>query len=411
MKNFLQLLLIIGILLLNVPIALASGYFVYHYDAEAQGKAGAFVAEADNPSAVYYNPAGISQLDGTQIRLGSQFIMLDTDYKNLQGVKENMDKEWSVAPDLYITTDFGSEKFTGGIGIYAPFGLATSWSGNGLFKYIATDTSFSMVNVNPTIAYQVLPELSIALGADYYNAYSYLSKLKQNFVIGDADVKLDVDGDGWGFNLGCMWKPHEKHSFGLTYRSRVDIELDGDFKYKNIPAGLGYPSSIVYTVTQDMRLPSIVSAGYAFKPTEKLKLELDAYWVEWSTIDEARINDKDTDALIAVTDADWKDTWVIALGGEYYINSKWTVRGGYCYQQNAIPEKTFNPAVPDSDIHVIALGLGYQYKKIVIDIAYAAGFFSKRDINNTVGASVGSNVNGKYDTLAHVIGASVGYKF
>lgn len=409
MKRILLLVLVFSFVW--VPYLLASGFFLYYQDVKAQGQAGAFTAQADNPSAVYYNPAGMSQLDGTQVSLGSRFIRLETEYKNLLGIDEDLEAEWAVVPSGFITSDLNTEKWTFGLGVYAPFGLSTSWSGTGLLRYVATDSSFKMVDINPSIAYQILPELSIGGGINYYNVYSYILEYKQNFILSDADVGLDMDGDGWGFNLGLLWKPHPKHSFGLAYRSRVDIELSGNLKIENIPVGLGYPSILRYNTKQDITIPSIVSGGYAFRPVDKLKLEFDINWVEWSTFDKADLKDEDTGVLISTTDLDWGDTWIFALGGEYLLTEKLALRAGYCFVENAVPEKAFTPAVPDSDMHAITLGLGYTLDRVTIDLAYGIGFYEERDIDNNIGANVGTTVSGKYDSLIHIIGVSVGFRF
>jgi len=414
MKKFIFLFFaafVLGIILIASPQIFASGFFLYHQDAKAHGQGGAFTAQADNPSAVYYNPAGISQLDGTQISLGTEIIRLESQYKNLSGVEEDMHAKWQAVPSTFITTDMGTKKWTAGLGVYAPFGLSTSWNKTGFLRYIATNSDFNMVDVNPVVAYQFTPEFSAAVGADYYNLYSVQSELRKNFVIGDANAKIDMDGDAWGFNAGCLWKPTPRQSIGLSYRSSVNVKLKGDFTINNIPAGLGYPSSFSYKTSMDMRLPSVVNAGYAFKPIEKLKLEFDTYWVEWSTRDRETLKDRSTGLPLAVNYLDWNDTWIVALGGEYMLKPNLALRAGYSYQENAVPEKTFNPDVPDSGLNVITLGLGYTADRFTVDIAYGIGIYNDRDVRNSVGASVGSTVNGEYKSLIHYIGMTVGVKF
>lgn len=398
-------------ILIWTPYVFASGFYLYHHDTKAQAQASAFTAQADNPSAIYYNPAGMSQLDGTQVSINGRLIRLETEYENALGATEDLQAEWAVVPAAYITSDLATEKWTVGLGVFAPFGLGTSWSDTGLLRYVATDASFNMVDINPSVAYQLLPELSIGLGVDYYNVYSYTDEFKLNFVVSDADAVTETDADGWGFNLGALWKPHEQHSFGLAYRSKVDLEFSGDFKIENIPLGLGFPATITYNITMDMTLPSIVSGGYAFKPIDKLKLEADVYWVEWSTIDKAEIIDDDTGLLLSSEALDWEDTWVFALGGEYYLKEDLALRAGYFFMENAIPESTFDPSVPDSDMHAVSVGLGYTIDKLTIDIAYTLGLYEERDIDNNVGAAVGTTVDGKYDSLIHIIGVGVGYRF
>lgn len=411
MKGYLVLFGVVAVVLIGSPYLGASGFFIYDQNAKAQGQAGAFTAQADNPSAIYYNPAGISQVDGTQISLGTELIRLETEYENSQGLKEDLQAEWAVVPNAYITSDLGTEKWTVGLGVYVPFGLSTSWSDTGLLRYAATDNSFNMMNINPAVAYQLLPELSVAGGVDYYYVYSSISEAKYDFTLADADIKLDTDGDGWGFNLGGLWKPHPQHSIGLSYRSRVDLELSGNYKTKNIPAGLGYPGSISYNASTDMTLPSIVNAGYAFRPVEELKLEFDVYWIEWSTLDRVVLKDDATDNVLISTDREWDNTCVFAVGGEYLVNPELAIRAGYGYAQRAVPEKTFEPSVPDSNIHFLTIGLGFAIDRFTVDLAYQLGLFEERDIDNDVGVAVGTTVDGTYDSLTHNIGVSLTYKF
>jgi len=403
MRKILSLAVCLSMIFLN-SLTYASGFFLYHEDTKAQGMAGAFTAQADNPSAIYYNPAGMSQVDGTQVSIGSRFFRLESEYKNPQGLKENLDAKWEAVPSAFITSDFGTEKWTFGLGAFAPYGLSTSWPKDGLLRYVCTDTSFKMIDINPSIAYQFCPQFSVGAGVDYYNVYSYTSEYMMDLVILDSPVKLDIDGDGWGFNLGAMWKPAEKHSFGLAYRSRVDIEFDGKLELT------GFGLLTKYGVESKMKLPGILSGGYAFKPTEKLTLEADVYWLDWSTIDKAEVKSKDLDMVLSTTDMSWEDAFIFALGCQYMVTDKFALRAGYSYQQDAVPEKTYNPNVPDSDLNVFAIGLGYNIDRFSIDVAYALGLYTDRDIDNNVGAPY-TTVDGEYSSLIHIIGVTVGCKF
>jgi len=413
MRKFLALFMVVVFAASYAPCVLASGFYIYHQDTKAQGQAGAFTAQADNPSAIYYNPAGMSQLKGTQFNLGTRIFRLETNYKDSYGNSEDLEAKWQPVPSVFLTSDFTTEKWTFGLGVFAPYGLSTKWSGDGLLRYCATKTSFNMIDINPSISYKFCPEFSLGAGVDYYNVYSYVSEVKQNFMVADANTKLDVDGDGWGFNLGALWKPHPKHNFGLAFRSAVDVELTGSLKTEDIPTVFGLPPVISYGAKTNVNLPATVTGGYAFRPTEKLKLEADISWVQFSNIDKAEIKDRDTGELLSYINKDWNDTWIFALGGEYLINDNWSLRAGYSYQQNAVPEKTFNPSVPDANMNVVALGLGYNKSGWTIDVAYAIGLYSNRDIETDyygLGAVL-PDASGKYDSLIHIIGVSVGYAF
>ena len=410
MKRLFLILVVVASLVISSTL-LASGFFIQHQDAKAQGQGGAFTAQADNPSAVWYNPAGMSQLDGTQISVSSSFLKIESEYTNTLGVSEDMEDEWAVLPRFYITSDLKTEKWTVGLGVNSPFGLATGWSETGILRYAATDTSVKLMNFNPAVSYQLLDELSVAAGVSYSLLMSYLSEVKSNMILGDANIKMETDGDGWGFNVAALWKPHEKHSFGVSYRSRIDVDLDGDLVYSDIPAGLGLPSQIAYDISSEITIPSIVNAGYAIKPIDKLKLEVDLYWVEFATIDKIDLTDKATDILLSSTQKDWDSTVLVAVGAEYLVRDNVTARCGYIYGQSAVPEKTFSPELPDSDLHCITLGLGLDLSGMVIDLTYELGLYENRDVQNAVGQAVGTSINGEYDTYYHNFGIGATVKF
>lgn len=393
-----------------------TGFYLPDQNAKAQGQGGAFAAQADNPSAVFYNPAGIAQLEGTQITLGSEFINFQADFENNAGSKQDMNDKWAAVPGIFITSDLCTEKLGVGLGIYSPFGLSTDWDDTGLLRYDAAFSKIEMLNVNPAIAYQILPQLSLGGGVDYYYLRAYELNAMRDYgaVIGlsgafDGGLSYDADGSDWGFNAGILFTPHPKHSFALTYRSSVTIDTDGKFDATTIPSFMGLGSALSFNASSDLNFPSVVTGGYAFRPIEKLKLEVDVTWLEWSVTDKLEIENEDSGGLLIDKTLDWDDSWTFAVGAEYMVNERWYLRAGYGFAESPIPEETFSPSIPVIDRHVISAGTGYKWERFTIDLAYSIGLTSdRRDIDTN---NLSSTVLGSFDILVHEIGVSANYRF
>ncbi|MEJ2658375.1 MAG: outer membrane protein transport protein, partial [Desulfobacterales bacterium] len=206
------------------------------HGAKAAGMGTAFVAIADDLSAMAYNPAGLVLSKGTNVYMGATAIVLSTDYNSPFGTSEDAEFQVFVAPHLYISSDLDTENMVFGLAVFSPFGIGgRKWSENGLTRYAETENQITTLAVNPTFAWQIKPGLSIGLGVFYMYAKNEVEKMIDQSLLGanDAKFSLDVDGGGWGFNLGILVTPSEKFSYGIAYRSGVKIEQNGNIKIEN----------------------------------------------------------------------------------------------------------------------------------------------------------------------------------
>ncbi|MEY2427642.1 MAG: long-chain fatty acid transport protein, partial [Verrucomicrobiota bacterium] len=142
----------------------AVGFRLPNQDPEAIARGNAFVATADNPSAIYYNPAGITQLEGQQARAGMYLISADTDYTSPSGQKAHTDRTVQAVPQLYYVNSLKNAPVSLGVGVYAPYGLGLDWGTHSPFRTMAESGKLLYACVNPVVAWQVLPTLSIAIG-------------------------------------------------------------------------------------------------------------------------------------------------------------------------------------------------------------------------------------------------------
>ena len=303
-----------------------------------------------------------------------------TEYKSPSGASEETDFKVFFPPHIYISSDLDMENMVVGLGIFSPFGIGGRyWSKRGPTRYISTESTIATISVNPTLAWQVTPKLSVGLGVYYLHSLNTAEKMvdQSMFGAGDGKFKLDADGGGWGYNLGILMAPVEKLSFGFAFRSKVTVDQEGDAELKNIAPAL-QPffggSKFKTDVDTNLDFPEIVSFGIAYKPTARLTLGFDVEWLKWSRFDRQTLDFKHevpsagfSDILI---DLDWDDQWLIKFGLEYDLNENFAIRAGYTFVETAVPERTLSPANPDADAHNFSIGFGYKTGKWIVDGFY-----------------------------------------
>ena len=407
-----SIFLFLTIFLLLFPVLSFAGGPVQGAKASSMGTA--FVAIADDPSAIAHNPAGLTQLTGTNIYGGNTFVIPSTTYKNLSGRSEDTDFQIFFPPHLYVVSDLGMKDMRFGIGIYSPFGIGgRKWDENGLTRYSSVENTIATLSINPTFAYQVLPTLSVGGGVTYMISKTEAEKLVDQSSLGAEDGKLRLEGlgGGWGYNFGILYIPHEKISIGLAYRSRIKVTHEGDIELKNIaPAlqplfdGSSFKTDIETTTT----FPELISFGIAFRPDEKWTLAIEFEYGGWSTFDNSELKLEDEVPEANFTDSstplDWNDAWIAKIGADYKINDKLSIRGGYAYVETMAPEHTLDAGNPDSDHHNFCIGLGYKIKSLVLDFFYIADIYEDRSVSNNI-------LSGEYENFAHYFGFSVGKRF
>ena len=396
-------------------------------DAAASAMGSAFVAQADNPSAVYYNPAGLTQLKGNSyISLGVGVVQPFISHESSDGQEETKARNLVFGiPHGYVVTDFGLEKFVFGIGETSFWGLGTEWATDSFSKYAATKSTLSTQDVMFAGAYKINNNLSIGLSADLVRAQIDKRKKMKQTGGADADFRLTgVDNNSWGYRVSTLYTLNERHSFGLMYRSPVNVEYKGHAYLDNMNnatyLALFGSSTFETDLVSNTRLPQSAVFGYCFKPNDKWKFEADAEWMDWHSVREDMIYYPaiaQGDARRNILDSgnpnprDWHQSMSYALGTEYKVNDKWKLRAGYFYHQTPIPQGTFDTALPDSTSNSGTLGVGYNFNKnTTFDLAYGAMFFRKRDIDNNVGGISGADIRGEYSQFTNFYFATVTFK-
>lgn len=384
-------LLFLAALLLCPGNAGAVGLRLPHQDPEGIARGDAFVATADNPSAIYYNPAGIAQLQGDQFRAGLYLISADTKYTSPGGDTAQTDTTLQPVPQLYYVHSFENVPFTVGLGVYAPYGLSLDWGDNPPFGAIAKNGSLLYGTVSPVIAWRVHPTFSIAAGPTISYSQADLESLSFKFKGSDAGV---------GFKAGLLWQPHPQWSFGVSYQSGTDLKYSG---HSEVPAYLLGQSP----TTGEAHFPQFVMAGVSFRPTTNWNFEFDLDWTDNDSVNQIVFQRADTVAVPLVFN--YTSSFMYEFGVTRQLGQGWFVSVGYIYSENSSPDADFSPLVPDDDLHVGSVGVGHRGKRWDWAVGYHFAYNGKRNVTDS--NSPYGLANGTYETFNNGFNVAVTFKF
>jgi len=390
----------LAMLALSLCQAGAVGFRLPNQDPEAIARGNAFAATADNPSAIFYNPAGISQLDGDQLSIGVYAISADLHYHSFTGATASSDTSIQEVPQIYYTHKFKDTPFTFGMGFYAPYGLGVKYGEVSPISTIAQEAKLEYVTANPVISYQVSPTLSVAAGVTIN--YSDVN-LERQIGLGPADG-FRFDGNGWGtgFNLGMLWKPVDEWAFGLNYRSPTGVTYEGKSiafpyaPYSSTKASIDYPQNIV--------------GGISYRPNEKWNFEFDLDWTDWDTVNDATF--LGTFGGPQVFPFRYVSSLMYDFGVTRNLDNGYFVSAGYIFSENSVPSKTLTPFNPDSDLQLGSIGFGHHGQCISWAIGYHFAYNGGRTVIGSSAVSpLGQTADGHYTTFNNAVNVSVRYSF
>ena len=414
--------------------AWANGFDIYEHGAKIVGMAGAFTAVADDPSTIAFNPAGLSQLAGTQVSLGASAIMpsskFRTDGNPLMGTTPGAywtisDKTW-IVPNAFITHRI-NEKVSIGLGTYTPFGLGVEWPGDfeGRFTPGVRKAVLLTNTISPAISFKITDRLAVGVApyAQYFDIELQNSVLfAPPFPVPplspgrnlNATALARLVGHTWGYgaNGGILYRITDSVTFGAAYMSEVRQKIT------NGTQDVARLSDGALLKTQDfsgtITLPSSIRMGLAWKQAPWV-VSVDAWWTEWSRYDTLSAYFADGTSL--TVPKNWHNTWYLRSGVQYSINKYLDVRAGFSWEDTPIPRGTVDPLIPSGRRKVYAAGVGIHMGKMTLDFGY--NYVQDQSIrwNNIAGdVNLGTvaltRVTGTfYDTYAHVVNGSITYRF
>jgi long-chain fatty acid transport protein len=216
-------------------------------------------------------------------------------------------------------------------------------------------------------------------------------------------TKAYGDGVGVGANLGLTWQITSRQRVAVTYRSPITVNYGGTFHEYNSPLG-NYDSGF----SSQIKFPTIVGLGYGLQINDKVRVESDLEWVQFSRFQNLPINISNDPLVPSQNIAEnWKDTFTAGVGGDWKFADHWVLRGGYQFFQSPVPDSTFSPTIPDADQNVITVGIGWKGRHGSLEAAYGFDLYNDRNITN----DQNPNYNGKYTFSVHLFSVAYQYKF
>lgn len=423
MKSLYWAALVLSILAGN---ARASGFALIEQNADGLGSAYAGgAAGAENASTVFFNPAGLTRIAGSQWVASVHAINPSIRFSDrgsttagapLTGGDGGNAGGLAVIPNIFYSRDLG-DRMTFGLGVNTPFGLATDYDPGWKGRYQALKSDLQTVNLNPSLAYKASDAWSVGGGVSLQYARAELSSAVDFGTIcagllgvpacapsgtlpQSADGTSTMTGDSWawGYNLGILYSPSPETRIGAAYRSHIDQKLKGDVRFTK-PAGLPAPLAASPTfgntgASAELSLPDSLSVSAFHQASERWSLMADLTLTGWSRLKELRVR-FDSGAPDNVTQENWHDTYRISVGTIYRHSDTWSFRAGVAFDQSPVPDQYRTARIPDSDRTWLAFGMQYRpAKNSSVDAGYTHVFGKDAGINAS--PALGGNLVGTY---------------
>jgi long-chain fatty acid transport protein len=365
--------------------------------ARASGQAEAFAAQADDPSAIWHNPAGLTQLHGTYLQDGGTFIFPIWSFHPADGGESQSMRMPSVLPQVYIVSDLGTENLRVGFGANNVFGLSEEWKNSGQLNTQVTQAHLFCYNFAPSIAYKFNDHLSLGVDLNVYWGDLELSKHVDVGAPGSPQAYFHFRGQdaAIGATPAVMWKINDQNQIGAVYRSPFDFGFSGDARLKMHGMNEVGPShSHVY-----LNMPQMATIAYAMRPIKPLKLEADVVWTDWHATKDTVLTSTNPAFRQTIKD-NWMSGFSFRVGAQYDLTKKLALRAGYAFGQNAVPSSTFSPLVPDSNYHLGSVGFQYALNdSITLDAAYQYIYREKRHIAHNVDPAVDGTWSNQFNEV------------
>ena len=455
MKTRLVLLCIIFAAVFVFPLqaAHAAGFGIYEWGARGLALGGAMVGRADDPSAIVYNPAGITQLPGFQFQTGATMIMPAASVRGTNpytGAEHSTNAKsngWLI-PHLYGTYQI-FDNLSVGMGVFSRFGLGNDYDENWWGRYNTYQAHISTVSANPTLAFKITDDFSVGLGVEIMKmeiqlrqkidgkriVYSALGNNAPAWLLArgistsvndpnstslDVAQKLSGESMGVGGNFGLHYKISKQWSAGATYRSRITHNIHGQAEYSMAnsagntlrPFMAASPALFRDTdVDASITLPDSFSAGVMYKPLDNLSFELGAIYTLWSSFKELRVeySAPSVGRDVVVSQKKWNDVIRVNFGVEYKPLDWLDLRASYVYDQEPIQNGYEDYMLPSNDRHLLGVGTGVHFGNWSADLAYTYLMIMERNV--ALRSADGVLQSHYFGGNAHMVAMTLGYKF
>ncbi|MBS8242048.1 aromatic hydrocarbon degradation protein [Marinobacter lipolyticus] len=393
--------------------ALAGGFALNEQSASAMGVANAgTAANPENATTVLFNPAGMSQLSGTNLSFGAAVLDIDAEAKDdaratnqlglpVQGSSGGDIADPAVLPNLYMTREI-SDSVDVGFGIHAPFGLAADYDDDFVGRYFADETELTAISFSPSISVNNGSGLSMGAGINIIYAEGKLTRFLDNSAASAAVTApsgtpnpgfydqgyADIEGDDVGvtFRVGFLYELSEQTQFGLMVQTGTELELEGDAdltNYVNPANGVVTPTSVSERVVVPLAIPESITVGARHQLTDTVTLLAGATYAKWSRFEELDIVSRETGgditgapqegAVLSHVTEKWQNTWQFNLGAIWQATPEWAFKTGYAFDESPVNEDFVTARIPSNDRHWLTLGAQWADERSGWTVDVAAG--------------------------------------
>lgn len=397
--------ILLSCMIFTTPLAAqAAGFALIEQSGSGMGNAFAGgSAIAEDASTIYFNPAGMTYIEGTQLVGALHLIKPSAEFNNngsLPGGGRPLGGsggdagDLAFVPNIYFKTDL-NDNIKLGIGVNAPFGLKTEYDNGWIGRFQAIKSEVKTVNINPAIAFKVNDQFSLGFGVSAMWAQATLTRAL-NLGATESDVHIKGEDWGYGYNLGAIYQATSDTRFGIAYRSKVDQHLEGASKspftgFNAVPNRT--PNA---DVTAAISLPENLSISAFSRLNDTWDVMGDVTWTRWSRFKELNII-RVNGSVLASTPENWDDTMRYSVGVNYHYSDAIKLRAGLAYDEEAISDQFRTARIPGNDRKWLSLGAGWKVTpNSNLDVGYSHLFISSAKIDdNQTAAIVGPPGNGR----------------
>ena len=402
---------IVSLLTICMPFLLhAQGFQVSLQGQKQQAMAGAGTGFITDGAALFYNPGGVAFLKDNSFSAGVTPVFAHSKYADAASSTVSSTESPASFPfTTYLVLGKKASKLKYGLAVYTPFGSTIDWQNDWTGRFALTRITLATIYFQPTISYKISEKFGI--GAGFVYGYGQVN-LQRDLPISDdkggfANAELKGSGSGIGYNAGIYYRPIEKLSFGLTYRSGVEMEVKKGTATFTVPSSLAasFPSG---DFSSTLPLPKVITLGIGFNPCSKLAVAIDASHVGWKTFDTLMFDYAQNTNELQDTKSPrhYDNAMAFRVGAQYSASEKFAVRAGIKYLGTPVKDGYVSPDVPDQAHINYSAGFGYRLKPgFTIDMSVTYQSMKRSDTN------IETQMNGTYKTNIVMPGISFNYNF
>ena len=420
--------------------AYAGGFYLQEQSPVELGRAfSGEAASADTAATVFYNPAGMTELDGINVEIGGHFLFVDSQQRNrgttvtnpvnpllgpVSGLTlpvagsdgGNPFDDVVVVPSGYVSAQV-SDRLWVGLGVSAPFGLVVEYDDDFFGRYDSLRSDVKTYNIQPSVAFKISDNFSIGGGVDIQyidveltNALPGIPQVPTGLGVSAPDGRLEVRGDDWsvGWNVGAT-ATFGPVRLGAHYRSQMEHELEGTYEISGL-TGVLAAQNVSLDATAPITLPDIATVSVLFGVDKPLRFMGTWRYYNWKDFEAIRIRPEG--APETVSEQNYQDTWSAALGAEYDVNDRFTVRAGTMYDPTPTVDAFRSTRVPDGDRTWVSGGISYRMNDMIkLNLSYAHVFVTEEELDRTDVTTTASSVRSTNSGNADIVAASASLRF